>query len=253
MGSIASRTTWNTGSAVIKACQHAKQQLFELVAQRLEAAPEDLETREGKIYLREAPERAISFGDLFVWGHAHQVGEITGVGAYQFPYTDFDPKTGYSPNALPVYSYLAYGVEVAVNTETGEIKILRVANAVDIGQPINWKMCEGQIEGGIGMGIGVTLYEKFELSKGVLLNANLMGYKVPTAMEIPGGEMVKTASVGKPHPDGPYGAKPIGEATLVSFPAAVGNAVYDAIGVRLTDAPLTRERVFNALQARRRR
>lgn len=248
-GSIASRATWHTGNAVIKACQSAKQQLFKLAAPRLSVSPKDLAVSGDKVYYKPSPEKAISIGDLFAWDFAIESGEIVGEGIYQFNYTEFDPETGYSPQALPVYSYQAYGVEVAVNIETGEIKVLRVVSGVDVGQPINWKMCEGQVEGGIGMGIGVTLYERFEYLKGVLWNPNFMAYKVPTAWEIPSGKNVKSASTGKPHPDGPFGAKPIGEGTLVAFPAAVGNAVYDAIGVRLTDAPLTRERVFKALQA----
>ena len=98
------------------------------------------------------------------------------------------------------------------------------------------------------MGIGSALYERFEVSNGKILNPNLVTYRIPTFMECPTGENVKGASVGFPHPDGPYGAKALGEMGLVPFSAAIGNAVYDAIRVRMTDAPLTRERVFKALQ-----
>ena len=104
------------------------------------------------------------------------------------------------------------------------------------------------MEGRIGMGIGCALYEKFEVSNGKILNLNFVTYRIPTFMECPSGQNTKSVSVGVPHPDGPYGAKALGELPMVPFAAAVGNAVYDAVGIRITDAPLTRERVFKALQ-----
>ncbi|MFC2001490.1 xanthine dehydrogenase family protein molybdopterin-binding subunit [Chloroflexota bacterium] len=247
-GSVASRSTWMTGNAVIKACQDAKQKLFRLAASKLQLSPDDLEISGDKVYCKKSPEKAIRFGDLFHYDLATGEGEILGVGVYEAKHTKMEPETGYSPEAFPEYSYMAYGIETAVNTETGEIKILKVASAADIGQPINWKMCEGQIEGSIGMGIGCILYEKFERSKGMILNPNFVSYKMPTAPEIPSGEQVKSASVGLPHPDGPFGAKALGEMGLLPFSPAVGNAVYNATGVRMKDAPLTRERVFFALR-----
>ncbi len=247
-GSMASRSTWMTGNAVIRACQDAKRRILKLAESRLEASADDLDVRDGKIYHRELPQRAISFGDLFSFGVAHEIGEILGAAGYKIDYTNPDPETGYSPKGYPSWSYMAYGIEVAVNTETGEVRVLRVGCAVDIGQPINWKMCEGQIEGSIGMGIGCTLYERFEVSNGKILNPNLVTYRMPTFLECVSGLNVKSASVGLPHPDGPYGAKALGEMGLVPFPAAVGNAVYDAVGVRVMDAPLTRERVLKALR-----
>ena len=246
--SNASRSTWMTGNAVIKACQDAKRQIFELAAPRFEASPADLEVANGKIYHKDLPERVVPLGELFHFGAVPEVGEILGKASYEFDHTSPDPETGYSPRGAPSWSYIAYGVEVGVNIETGEVKVMRVGCAVDVGQPINWKMCEGQIEGSIGMGIGCTLYEKFEVLNGKILNLNLATYRIPTFTECPTGTNVKIVSVGLPHPDGPYGAKALGEMGLVPFPAAVGNAVYDAVGVRVTDAPITRERVFNALQ-----
>ncbi len=246
--SNASRSTWMTGNAVIRACQDAKQRILKLAGEKLEANPEDLDIKGGKVSHKELPERAINFGELFSFGVAHGVGEILGTAGYKVEHTTPDPETGYSPKYAPSWSHIAYSVEVAVNIETGETKILKVGCAVDIGQPINWKMCEGQIEGSIGMGIGSTLYEKFEVSKGKILNPNLVTYRMPSFMECPSGETVKSVSVGEPHPDGPFGAKALGEMGLVPFPAAVGNAVFDAINVRITGAPLTRERVFMALQ-----
>ena len=247
--SAASRSTWMTGNAIIRACQDAKQQIFKLAAPKLQASPDDLEISNGKIYPVSSPEKSINVGDLFGLGIVHEIGEILGVGSYECDYSPTDPETGYSPQGSPSWSYIAYGVEVEVNTDTGEVRVLKVNCAVDIGQPINWKMCEGQIEGCIGIGIGCALYEKFETSNGKLLNPNLVTYRMPTFMECPSGENIKSVSVVSPHPDGPYGAKALGEMGLVPFAAAVGNAVYNATGVRMTDAPLTRERVFKAIQS----
>jgi xanthine dehydrogenase molybdenum-binding subunit len=233
---------------VIRACQDAKQKICKLAESRVEVNAENLEVAGGKVYPKERPDWVIGFNDLFSFGVAQGIGEILGTADYKVEHTDPVPGTGYSPKGAPSWSYIAYGLEVAVNTENGEIRVLRAGCAVDIGQPINWKMCEGQIEGSIGMGIGCTLFEKFEVSNGKILNPNLVTYKIPTFMECPSGEMVKIASVGLPHPDGPYGAKALGEMGLVPFSAAIGNAVFDAVGVRITNAPLTRERVFKHLR-----
>jgi CO/xanthine dehydrogenase Mo-binding subunit len=246
--SAASRSTWMTGNAVIRACQNAKKKICKLAEPRLEANALDLEVAGGKVYHIEQADWSISFDELFSFGVAQEIGEILGTAEYKVDHTSPAPGTGYSPKGGPSWSHIAYGVEVAVNTENGEIRVLRVGCAVDIGQPINWKMCEGQIEGSIGMGIGCTLYERFEVIKGEIVNLNLVTYRLPTFPECPSGENVKIASVGLPHPDGPYGAKALGEMGLVPFSAAVGNAVFDAVGVRLKDAPLIRERVFKALR-----
>ena len=246
--SAASRSTWMTGNALIKACRDAKQKICKLAESKLEANAEDLEVAGGKVYPKKRPEWAISFNDLFSFSVAHEIGEILGTADYQVDHTNPIPGTGYSPKGAPSWSHIAYGVEVAVNTENGEIRVLRVGCAVDIGQPINWKMCEGQIEGSIGMGIGCTLYERLEVLNGEIINPNLATYRLPTFTECPSGENVKIASVGRPHPDGPYGAKALGEMGLVPFSAAIGNAVFDAVGVRITNAPLTRERMFKTLR-----
>ena len=252
--SIASRSTWYTGNAILLACNDAKRQLFDLAAKKLNVTADEMATSEGKVYYKPTPERALNVSDLFTYvSVADKYGEILGRGRYQAEFTPIEPGTGYSPKFSPSYSYIAYAVEVAVHTKTGEVRVLRVNCAVDVGQPINWKMCEAQIEGGIGMGIGTGLYEEVRLNQGVMLNPNFVTYKIPASTEIPSGSMVKSVSVGLPHPSGPYGAKALGEMTLVPFVASVANAIEDAVGVRVMGAPLTRERVLTALKAARKR
>lgn len=102
------------------------------------------------------------------------------------------------------------------------------------------------------MGTGTAIYEELVLESGIVVNPNFADYKIPGMTELPSGENVKCISVGAPHPDGPYGAKGLGEMTLLPFAAAVGNAFYNAVGVRIKDAPLTRERVMRALKETKR-
>jgi CO/xanthine dehydrogenase Mo-binding subunit len=135
---------------------------------------------------------------------------------------------------------------VAVNIETGEVRIERIVGAFDMGQPINPKMCEQQIEGGIVQGIGATLYEEVLTENGAVGNPNFLDYKVPTTMDIPGREKLKAILAPVPDPEGPFGAKGLGEAVMAPIAPAIASAVYDAIGVRIKDLPLSRERVLAA-------
>jgi CO/xanthine dehydrogenase Mo-binding subunit len=237
---IGSRATWNTGNALIQACQDAKQQLFRLAARQLGVSHEDLDLRGGIIYHKLDAAKTIPLSNLLT------EDGLLGRGVYRYtaPEADVRPQE----ELTAAWSYQAYGVEVGVNVETGEIKVLRVGAAVDIGRPINWKMCEGQIEGGIGMGIGTSIYERLVVEHGRVINPFFYSYYIPKATEIPSGEAIKSFAIESVHPDGPYGAKAIGEMTLLPFAAAVGNAVVDAVGIRIKQAPLTRENVYNALR-----
>jgi len=245
----ASRTTVSTGHAVIRACQDAKRQIFELAAPKIGLAPEDLDIADGNIYRKDFPGNLISLNDLFTpLGFIKGIGEILGRGEFTSAAPPMDSKTGRFKR-LAIWSFAAYGVEVAVNLETGEIKVLRVIGVLDVGQPINLKMCEQQIEGGIGMGIGFSLFEQLLYDHGNLLNPDLINYKVPLATEIPSGGNCRSLILGSPHKDAPYGAKGVGEAVLVALSGAIANAAYKAIGMRLYCLPMTRERVLSAIKS----
>ena len=116
-------------------------------------------------------------------------GEIIGRGEFTSSAPPLDPETGHAEK-VAYWSYGAYAVEVGVNLKTGEVKVLRIAGAFDMGQPINTKMCEQQIEGGMGMGIGTTIYEELVTDRGVVLNPDFVNYKIPSGVEIPSGEGV---------------------------------------------------------------
>ncbi|MBI2861162.1 MAG: xanthine dehydrogenase family protein molybdopterin-binding subunit [Chloroflexi bacterium] len=246
--SSASRCTWFTGNATVAAARDAKQQLFMLAGKRMGVAAEELDTRDGRVFCKTAPEKSIPFSDLFQYESAIGHGEILGKGYYRYQRQPFDPETGQCANYYPTYPYLAYGVEAAVNTRTGEVRVLKVSAGVDVGQPINIKMIEGQIEGGIVMAIGQSLLEEVMLKNGVHVNANFGTYRMPTVMESPYAANIKVESVGKPDPTGLHGGKPLGEMVLIPFFAALGNAIYDATGVRMTHSPMTRESVFWGLR-----
>lgn len=249
--SMASRSTWQLGHATQRACQDAKRQIFNLAAPKLGANPGDLETSKWQVYVRECPGLAIPINDLFSRvGIVPGLGDIMGQGEYTAPKAPEDPQTGQSEKAATTFAHGACGVEIAVNTETGEVKVERIVSAFDMGQPINPKMCEQQIEGGIGQAIGSSLYEEMLTENGAVINPGLIDYKIPTTMDIPSRGDMKCILVPVPDPEGPFGAKALGEAVLAPIAPAIGNAFYHATGVRKKDLPFTREKVLAALKDR---
>ncbi|MDP2931772.1 MAG: molybdopterin-dependent oxidoreductase, partial [Chloroflexota bacterium] len=254
--SLSQGTTFNTGNSTRLACRDARHQLFEIAAARLDASPEDMETQAGKVFLKSAPSRSIAISELYKRGYVEKVGEILGRGLWAYPAAvenletgQIDPEMARRGLGLAAfYGYAAHGAEVAVNVETGEIRIEKFATATDVGFPINPRMCEQQVDGGAGMGIGSTLWEEMKIDKGNVLNANLRDYKLPDATNMPANENCKAFLVAAAHKDGPYGAKGMGEVVLTPTAPAIANAVYNAVGVRLKDLPLTREKVLKALK-----
>ena len=129
--------------------------------------------------------------------------------------------------------------------------MLRLASVYDVGKAINPKMVEAQIEGGAGMGLGSALYEELVFEEGRPRNPNLMDYRIPTTMEMPTGENFIPMIVEVPHHDGPFGAKGLAEGTMIPTAPAIANAISDAVGIRIYDLPITRERVVQAIDAKR--
>ena len=250
--SASSRSTFYLGNAIYRACQDAKRQLFELAAQKLEMRDEAFEIKDGTIWSKNTPDKSATISDLFVSavGYMPMVTEILGKGQFDFYSQLEDAETGQSDRWVAYYSYGAHGVEVAVNVETGEIKIIRIAGCFDI-LPINPKMCEQQIEGGIGWGISHALYEEVITDNGKILNPNFTDYKVTSINSVPTVGNIKAIIAPTPHQEGPYGAKGMGEMVSVPVLASLGNAFYNATGIRIKDLPLTPERVLKAIQGAR--
>ena len=256
LGTASSRSTFNMGNAIIKACRDAKKQLFELAAKELEAAENDLETADSKVFVKGSPERGIHIKDLFIpmviGGYTLKEGaEIIGKATYYLPGVMPDPETGASEKPAAFYMFVAQTAEVEVDTQTGKIRVLKMATANDCGKAINPMMVEGQQDGGVlSMGIGSTLLEEVITDNGVMLNPQLADYKIPTTLDCPDLDDYKSIIIETAHRDGPWGAKGVGESTMVSTAPAIANALYDAIGIRFYDIPITPEKVLRAIKGK---
>ena len=254
LGTASSRSTFNMGNAIRKASVDAKRQLFELAAKELEAHEDDLETAESKVFVKGSPERSIEIKDLFIpmviGGYTLKEGaEIIGKATYYLPGIMPDPETGASEKPAAFYMFVAQAAEVEVDTQTGKIRVVKIVTANDCGKAINPMMVEGQQEGGVlSMGIGSTLLEEVITDNGVMLNPQFADYKIPTTLDCPDLDNYKSAIIETAHRDGPWGAKGVGEGTMVCSSPAIANAIYDAIGIRFHDIPITPEKVLKALK-----
>jgi CO/xanthine dehydrogenase Mo-binding subunit len=247
-GAIASRTTYVTGNAARLAAAKAKEILFEVAAPLLGVKPHQLEARDYKIQVKGFPQRNIHIGD--VADRARGVNGQPALGSASFnPATvALDPETGQGV-PFATYVYATQIAEVDVDDETGEVEVLRIVASHDCGTPINPMLVEGQVEGGISMGVGFALQEEMLFdSQGRLINPNLTNYIMPTSLDMP---KVEVDIVDSYDPTGPFGAKGVGEPTCVATAAAILNAIHDAVGVRVTSLPATAERVYAAIKAKR--
>ncbi|MDR2187776.1 MAG: molybdopterin-dependent oxidoreductase [Azonexus sp.] len=244
----ASRVTYSAGNAVKAAAAAAKKRLFEVAATLMEASPDDLEVSAGRVSVKGAPGRSVSVAEVaqraespFVQMTAEgpkpttmeEKGTIIGLAS-------LSPKSNPPPCA-------AQFVEVEVDTETGEVKVLRMVYAHDIGRTINPKAAEGQVEGGFQQGMGYALMEniQFDPETGSCLTSDFLDYKLPTAMEMP--RQMDSIFIESDEPTGPFGAKSLGECCVITPAPAIANAIYDAIGVRFTTLPITPERILAGL------
>ncbi len=244
-----SRSTYHMGNAVRRAAIDAREKLAEMATPMLEAKKEDLAFSDGKVYLKDHPQMALSIGEI-VRRKLGNAGILRGDGSYTFEIgKDLDLETGHSDHASAFYMYATQAAEVAVDEETGRVRILRMSAAHDVGKAINPLNCVAQIEGGLAMGIGSALHEEMVIdNQGKVRNPSFLDYHLVTSLDLP--KMIPII-VECPEPEGPYGAKGLGEPGLAPTPAAIGNAATDAIGVRIYDLPLTPERVYWAIQQKK--
>lgn len=248
VGVHASRTTFIAGNAAYLAARQARDQIFETAAELLGAAPEDLEAREGMVRVRHDPERAIPLAKVVRRRHFREGGTIVvGEGWYDPP-TKLVDKATYKGNISAAYGFGAQMAEVEVDIETGQVRVLRLVCANDVGRAINPMTVEGQIEGGAHMGLGYALTEELLVDRGRILNPNFTDYRLFTAADMP---EIETIIVETDDPGGPFGAKGVGEMGGTPTAAAIANAIFDAVGVRLTELPMTPERILRALEAQR--
>jgi CO/xanthine dehydrogenase Mo-binding subunit len=244
-GAIASRVTMVAGNAAIKAAREAREKLLRVAAEKLEAAPSDLTIENGVIHVVGVSGHGIPIADAARLHIFRSGGEgIYTRATYDPPTVMSDKKTHYG-NVSPGYSFAAQAVEVEVDTETGQVKLIDSFMADDCGKAINPMAVHGQTSGATAQGIGWALYEGYQYQDGRLVNGNFADYTLPTADSLP---ELRSSIVESNEPNGPYGAKGASETAIGPAPAAIANAVYDAVGVRINSLPITPEKLLQALK-----
>ncbi len=253
-GAFSSRQTFNDGNAVRLACLDAKRQLFEQAAKKLEAVPQELETKEGRIYVKDEPSKAIRIRELFtaaLWwppGFIEKSGEILGKATWYSRGYPMDPETGQSERSANFWIYNSQAAEVEVNMETGEVRVLKHVSVGDCGKVVNPLGAESQIRGGMHMAQGNVLCEEMIFDNGKVLNPRFVDCKMPTALDLPRLDNNIAILVEVPHNEGPYGAKGLGEGTLTAGAPAIANAIHNAIGIRFKDLPITPSKILRAIK-----
>ena len=246
LGSYSSRVTLMTGNAAIQAAERARELLVMAVAEKLGVPIENLSLAERRVFDVENPEAGVSFAEAVVLAES-KFGTIGTVGSYSPPRSPGKYKgSGVGPS--PAYSYSAAVAQVDVNPDTGIVVVEKVWIAHDIGRSINPMLVLGQVEGSVYMGLGEILMEEmtYRTNRNVVHKfPSMLEYKSPTTMEMCD---VETYLIEDPDPNGPYGAKEVGQGPLLPVPPAVANAVYDAVGVRIDEVPITPEKVVRALR-----
>jgi len=251
LGSYSSRVTLMMGNAAIQAAERARELLAKAAAAKLEVPVERLGFAAGRVFDVENPERGMAFAEAVVLAEA-RFGTLGTVGSYTPP-PSAGKYRGAGVGPSPAYSYSAAVVELDVNPESGWIRVERVHIAHDVGRCINPVLVVGQVEGSVYMGLGEALMEEqaFRANRnGVHKIPSLLEYKSPTTMEMP---EVVTYLIEDPDPNGPFGAKEVGQGPLLPVPPAVANAVYDAVGVRIDEVPITPDKILKALESPRKR
>ncbi len=241
----ASRATMVTGNAVRNAASDLKQSLLAGAAELLEAEPADIDIQNRVIYQNGAKTN-LSIPDLA--SYCYRTGKkYIGTGMMDATATALDPETGQGGGFFS-YTYGTQAAEVEVDTETGEVTVLRLVAAHDVGKAINPTGVEGQIEGGVVMGLGQTMMEEVILDQGKPVTRSLYEYLIPTIKDVP---PIVSLIVEEQEPKGPFGAKGVAEPPTVGIAPAIINAVYDAVGIRLTELPVRPEKVLQLLREKK--
>ncbi len=237
----ASRQTYNTGNAIKIACENFVHEMKEVSKRELKLNTSlGLKVSCNKVYLENYPQKSITFKELAILNGEKS---IEAKGRFTAQTVQMDDETGQGAPYWP-YTFNASGVEVEVDTLTGKVDILKAVMAQDVGRAINPNMVEGQMDGGFAMALGFVLFEDLRLNEGKIENNKFSRYLIPTAMDLVD---LNKIIVEEPESTAPYGAKGIGEPVTIPFGPALLNAIYDAIGVRITELPATPERIVAAI------
>lgn len=246
LGTWGDRGTFIGGSAVKLAATDAKKQILGMAAEMLEANPADLDCEEGRIFVKGSPQKFLPFEEVAGAAVYRRGGSpVLGKGTF-IPASELADATRYG-NISGTYAFGAQAAEVEVNEETGEVRVLQIAAAHDVGRPLNLSTAEGQIEGATVQGMGYALSEEVQYEKGVMVTPSFLYYRIPTALDVP---PMKTFLVETVDP-GPFGAKGVAEPAMTPTAPAIANAIYDAVGVRIRTLPMTPQKVLEALKKKK--
>jgi 4-hydroxybenzoyl-CoA reductase subunit alpha len=244
-GAYSSRVTLMGGNASKMAGEKIKEKIIPVAAEMMNVDEDKLKAKDNKIYEKDNPENHIP------WGKAAEAyfstkGPLVGEGYYSPPKGLGGKYKGAAIGTSPAFSFSASVCEVKVDMETGKVKILNFWDAHDCGTAINPMAVEGQVEGAVVMGMSETLFENEVFDKnGKMLNPDLHNYLIATSADVP---VIESIIVDSYEPEGPYGAKEVGEGATLPVLGAVANAIADAIGVRIFDLPITPEKILNAIK-----
>jgi len=230
MATLGSRSTFHMGNAVKRAAEDARYKLGLMAAE-----------------LGLPPGANVPVGELFRRKYGMQAGNIIGIGSFLPSYSAPDHATGLSSNVTPFWMVGATGVELEVDTETGTVRLLRLITVADAGTPINPRIVETQLSGAAIMQLGFTVLESMDFDGGQLRNPSFAGYKIPGLGDLP--DRIASEVVAMRQHSGPFGAKGVGETGTFGVSPAVANAIHDAVGVRLTQLPITPEAIYRAIRA----
>lgn len=250
---VASHITWSCGNAVKRAAEDAREQIFDLVERALKKNRDELYLEDCTVKISSDPGFSLPLKDFIIDGimmkdGSWRGGPIIGRGMFmpEFASALSDPETGQGGKPNVHYTVGAAAIKLEIDKESGKMTIPKVVLAIDAGCALNPDLVKGQMVGGMLQGLATVLYEDMRFDEnGKLLNANFTDYKIPTAMDIP-DEMVSII-IEVPQPDGPFGARGMGEQTMIPSAPIVANAIKDALGIRIKSMPITAEKIAMAL------
>ena len=249
---VASRITWSMGNAIKAAAMDTRRQIFEIVSEAWAEDINDLEIVNG-VVISKTSEREIPLKDFAVYGIPNMDfegwvgGPIYGRGRFMPNYvTGLDRGTGQGERAVVHYTTGAQAFEIEIDLDSGKIEIIHTASAFDVGKAINPDLVRAQMEGGIVQGISSAIFEQMIFKDGQMQNPNFVDYRIATTMDLP--KKMDSFIIEVPQDDGPWGARGVGEHPMVPTIAAIANAIYDAVGIRMEGPPFTAEKIFTHLK-----
>jgi CO/xanthine dehydrogenase Mo-binding subunit len=239
-----SRSTYHTGNAVRLAAESMRDKLTALAAKHFDVEATDLKiTGDGLVSAQS--QATVSIPDLLLAHFGARGTTLTAEANFSTSWQPYDHETGQSPQVTEHWFAGAAAVQLTVDTATGRVHIEHLAVAGDVGRAINPAMVEQQLSGAAIMGVGHALFDQLVFDEGQIVNGTLLDYQLPSIKDMP--DKLTPIVIESPHRTGPFGAKGVGETAIIPLAPAIANAVRDATGVRLTELPLTPERILTAI------